>query len=120
MGYSASECLFPEIVAERLQTLATYQTGSCSATRPISRYYRTGAALARQGIEWFNTDEFPQFGTSDPLYNGQLPKNQGSSTNIAINRPVTATGADAQLARCEVVYYVTYKGSKGTNSVVGP
>lgn len=120
MGYSASECLFPEIAAERLQTLATYQTSSCSATRPISRYYRTGAALARQGIEWFNTNEFAQFGTSNPLYNGQLPKNQGSSTNIAINRPVTATGKDAQLARCEVVYYVTYKGSKGTNSVVAP
>ena len=59
MGYSASDCLYPKIVPERLQTLATYQTSSCSATQPISRYYRTGAALARQGIEWFNTDEFP-------------------------------------------------------------
>uniref|UniRef100_UPI0040473855 hypothetical protein n=1 Tax=Orrella sp. TaxID=1921583 RepID=UPI0040473855 len=74
----------------------------------------------RQGVEWFSTDEFPEFNTSNPLYNGQLATNAGSSTNIAVNRPVTATGPDAQLARCEVVYYVTYKGAKGVNSVIAP
>lgn len=120
LGYSASECLYPGLIPERLQTLATYQTSSCSAINPISRFFRTGAALSRLGIEWFNTDEFPEFNNATTLYNGQLPKNQGSSTHIALNRPVTATGSDAQLARLEVTYYVTYKGTKGISSLVAP
>ena len=120
MGYSASEILYPQIVAQRLQTLATYQTSSCSAKTPVSRYFRTGAALARQGVEWFATSEFSDFNSSVPLYGSQLVPNTGSSTHIAINRPSSATTTKNEVARVEVVYYVTYKGTKGVSSIIGP
>ncbi len=71
MGYSNSDVLYPPIDTERLQTLATYQTSSCSARTPVSRYFKTGSALLRQGVEWFNTSEFGDFDNNPPtsLYN---------------------------------------------------
>ena len=58
-GYSNNSVILPAIQPDRLQTLATYQTSGCDPTKPISRYFRTGAALLRQGVEWFETGEFP-------------------------------------------------------------
>ena len=40
MGYSNNLVLNPDIPTERLQTLASYNTSSCSAKAPISRYFR--------------------------------------------------------------------------------
>jgi len=47
LGYSNLEIIAPELGTDRLQTLATFQTSSCQARKPVTRYFRTGAALAR-------------------------------------------------------------------------
>jgi len=44
MGYSNNLIIRPNIPTARLQTLASYNTSSCSASKPISRYFRTGKA----------------------------------------------------------------------------
>lgn len=120
MAYSASEVIFPNLPAERMQTMTTYQTSSCNARTPVSRFFRTGAALGRLGIQWFQTDSYPDFVTDGPSYGGQLPANQGSSTHIKVFRPAEATQIAAEMGRLQVTYYVTYKGTKGTGSLTGP
>ena len=118
MGYSNVEIMVPELQTERLQTLATYQTSSCQARRPVTRFFRTGAALARQGVEWFNTEEYSFFNGVDAMYNQQLTVDQGASTNIKVFRPRTNSDEPAQLGRMQVTYYVTYKGMKGVSSLI--
>lgn len=100
--------------------MTTYQTSSCSARTPVSRYFRTGAALRRLGIEWFQTDSYVDFGTAGPSYGSQLPPDQGSSTHIKVFRPSNATQSDAELGRLQITYYVMYKGTKGLNSLTAP
>ncbi len=86
MGYSNNLVLNPSIPTDRLQTLASYNTSSCSAKAPISRYFRLMKAQKRLGIEWCNTTEYGQFGANPPvpLYNGQLGVDSGASTNIKV------------------------------------
>jgi len=76
-------------------------TSSCSATRPISRYFKTGGTLARLGIDWCDTSEIADFGSNPPtqLYGEQLPIDAGSSTNIKVYRPATNVTGAAQLGR---------------------
>ena len=119
-GYSNNSVIFPEIDPARLQTLAAYQTGGCDPTKSVSRYFRTTQALLRQGVEWFDTLEYPQFGTNGGTYNDQLLANSGSSTQINVYRSAAAVTTKQQLARLEVIYYVTYKGTKGQNSITAP
>ena len=119
-GYSNSSVIYPPIDPARLQTLATYQTGGCDPTKPISRYFRTGSALLRQGVEWFDTAEFPQFATAGGMYNDQLLVNTGSSSNINVYRNRVGVLTQQQVARLEVTYYVTYKGTKGVSSIIAP
>ncbi len=40
MGYSNNLVINPSIATDRLQTLASYNTSSCSAKAPISRYFK--------------------------------------------------------------------------------
>lgn len=40
MGYSNNLVLNPAIPVGRLQTLASYNTSSCSAKTPINRYFK--------------------------------------------------------------------------------
>ncbi len=77
--------------------------------------------MKRLGIDWANTIEYPNFGvtTPVPLYGDQLPVNAGSSTNIKVYRAAGSTGS-AEIGRIQVSYYVTYKGTKGAGSLVGP
>jgi len=117
MGYSSNQVIKPTVLFQRLQTLATYQTSSCSAKVPVSRFFRTGQTLKRLGIDWCNTDEFVNFGNAVSLYATQLAINAGSSTNLKIYRSSTDTIRPAQLARLQVTYYITYKGAKGTGSL---
>lgn len=72
MGYSNNLIIRPDIATDRLQSLASYQTSSCSAKAPISRYFRTFKAQKRLGLEWCNTSEYASFGAFPPvpLYNG--------------------------------------------------
>ncbi len=49
-AYSQNEIMLPQIIPARVQTLATYQTGSCNQNKPISRYYNTATTLRRFGI----------------------------------------------------------------------
>lgn len=120
LAYSASEVVYPQLPAERMQTMSTYQTSSCTARTPVSRFFRTGAALRRLGIEWFQTDAYVDFGTAESSYGQQLPPDQGSSTHIKVFRPSDATQIAAELGRLQVTYYVMYKGTKGTNSLTAP
>ncbi len=94
-------------------------TSSCSATRPISRYFKTGGSLARLGVDWVNTEEITDFAAIPPvpLYGEQLPVDAGSSTNIKVYRPATNVGVAAQIGRLQLTYYVLYKGAKGTSSL---
>jgi len=96
-------------------------TSSCSAAKPISRYFKTGGALKRLGIEWCNTQEFldGKFNASPPvpLYGGQLPADAGSSTNIKVFRPNQASETAAEIGRLQLTYYVLYKGAKGQGSL---
>ncbi len=119
MGYSNNLVLNPSIPTDRLQTLASYNTSSCSAKAPISRYFRLMKAQKRLGIEWCNTTEYGQFGANPPvpLYNGQLGVDSGASTNIKVFRPSTSTATTDQVARLQVTYYVQYKGPKGLNTL---
>lgn len=86
IGYSASDVIKPTVQADRLQTLATYQTGACNQNTAISRYYNTAASLKRFGIEYIGTDEFNSFGSPSDLYNGQLETDSGSSVNLKVYR----------------------------------
>lgn len=98
-----------------MQSLAAYQTGSCNGLKPISRFFRTGTALKRLGIEWCNTTEYASFSTPNAsLYNGQLPANSGSSTLLKVFRPATNAQASTVGGKIEITYYVTYKGTKGS------
>lgn len=62
--YSASDIMYPGLPSDRLQTLATYQTGPCNQNKSISRYYNTAAAFKRFGIDWCSTSEYTAFGTT--------------------------------------------------------
>lgn len=72
MGYSNNLILNPAIPVGRLQTLASYNTSSCSAKTPINRYFKLFKAQKRLGIEWCDTTEFANFNANPPvpLYNG--------------------------------------------------
>ncbi len=120
LGYSANNVLKSSLAYGPLQSLATFQTSSCSALRPIKRYFRTATTLKRLGIEWASTDELQAFGADPPvpLYGKQLPINDGSSTLIRVIRPATATTVESALARIQLTYYVQYKGTKGVSSLV--
>lgn len=120
-AYSANEIMLPAIAPDRVQCLASYQTGSCSQGRPITRYYNTSNALRRLGIQYCDTQEFNNFGAipAIQLYGRQLPVNAGSSVNVKVYRQDTAI-TDNALGRLQVTYYVTYKGNKGTSSLVNP
>lgn len=90
MAYSSNIVMTPTLNPDTAQTLASYQSGPCSAKNPISRYFKTNTALNRLGIEWFPCKEFPTFSLTgdkaEPLYTGQLAVNSGSSTIITVNR----------------------------------
>jgi len=49
-GYSMSEIINPNVDTDKLQTLATYQTGPCNQNKSINRYYNTAATYKRFGI----------------------------------------------------------------------
>lgn len=76
--------------------------------------------MLRQGVEWFDTEEFPQFNGSNDLYNDQLLANSGSSTQIGVYRSRVGILTQQQMCRLELTYYVTYKGTKGESSIIGP
>ncbi len=57
-AYSANEIMLPAIVPERVQTLATYQTGACNQNKAISRYYNTATTFRRFGVQYCDTTEF--------------------------------------------------------------
>lgn len=113
--------MLPTIVPSRVQTLATYQTGSCNQNKPISRFYNTANTYRRFGIQYCDTTQFNDFGAFPPvaLYGNQLTREQGSSVNLKVYRQTAATTAN-QLGRFQVTYYVTYKGNKGASSLVTP
>lgn len=67
MGYSNNLVLDPQLPTDRLQTLASYNTSSCSAKAPVSRYFRLLKAQKRLGVEWCNTSEFANFGANPPV-----------------------------------------------------
>ncbi len=78
-AYSQSDVMLATLPPERVQTLATYQTGSCNQNKPISRYYNTATTLRRFGIQYCDTSEFVDgnFGVAPPvpLYGEQLQAN---------------------------------------------
>ncbi len=87
IGYSQNEVLYPAIIPERLQTLATYQTGSCNQNKPISRFYNTAKTYRRFGIQYQTTDaEIGNFLVPGTLYGGSLPVDQGSSVALKVYR----------------------------------
>jgi len=86
MGYSQNKIIAPSLPFDRLQTLQSYNTSSCDSSKPISRYFKTGMALKRLGIEWCDTAELPSFRGGGDLYGGQLPADAGSSTNVKVIR----------------------------------
>ena len=67
MGYSNNLVLDPQLPTDRLQTLASYNTSSCSAKTPVSRYFRLLKAQKRLGVEWCNTTEYANFGAIPPV-----------------------------------------------------
>lgn len=119
MGYSSNQIIKPSINFGRLQTLQNYMTSSCSATKPISRYFKTGGSLARLGIDWINTEEFANFDLNPPveLYGQQLPVDAGSSTNLKLYRSSAASTQPAEIGRLQLTYYIMYKGAKGQGSL---
>ncbi len=66
LAYSANNVLNPALTAGPFQSLATFQTSSCSAKNPVKRYFNTASTLKRLGIEWCNTDEYSSFGNTPP------------------------------------------------------
>ncbi len=75
MGYSSNLVINPVVPFGRLQALQTYQTSSCSAKVPISRFFRTGMTLKRLGIDWGRTANILDWGNAAPtlattLYGG--------------------------------------------------
>ena len=119
LGYSSNNVINPNLGFGPFQTLANFQTSSCTASRAVKRYFKTPTTLKRLGIEWCNTDEYLNFGVTPPvpLYGGQLPVNNGSSTLLKVFRPDTATATAAQIGRLQVTYYVQYKGAKGVSDL---
>ncbi len=118
-AYSANEIMLPALVPERVQTLATYQTGACNQNKAISRYYNTAATFRRFGIQYCDTSQFGDFAGANALYGTQLQPGQGSSVNLKVYRQEASATANV-LGRLQVTYYVTYKGNKGRNSLVNP
>lgn len=111
--------MLPAIVPERVQTLATYQTGACNQNKAISRYYNTATTLRRFGIQYCDTVQFPAFAGANELYGTQLQAGQGSSVNLKVYRQEQSETPNI-LGRVQVTYYVTYKGNKGLNSLINP
>lgn len=108
MAYSANNILNPGLTSGPFQSMATYQTSSCSANRPVKRFFKTASTLKRLGIEWVSTAEYPNFGVTPPvaLYGDQLPINAGSSTLFKIFRASTAVGTRNAVGRVQLTYYI--------------
>lgn len=117
LAYSANNVLNPALTFGPYQSMATYQTSSCTARKPIQRYFSTASTLKRLGIEWCDTNEFlaGKFAASTPvpLYGDQLPVNAGSSTLFKVFRPRTSVSTEDDIGRLQVTYYIQYKGAKG-------
>lgn len=101
LAYSANNVLNPGLAFGPMQSMSTYQTSSCSAIRPVKRYFRTATTLKRLGIEWCNTIEYSNFETTTPvaLYGDQLPVNGGSSSLLKVFRPRSAIGSQNAIGR---------------------
>lgn len=103
LAYSANNVLNPALTFGPFQSMATFQTSSCSARTPVKRYFSTATTLKRLGIEWCDTTEVlaGKFDATPPvsLYGDQLPVNAGSSTLFKVFRPRTATDSVDAIGR---------------------
>lgn len=120
MAYSGSQVIDPNVQFGPIQALSTFQTSSCSATRPITRYFEPNKQLQRLGVDWSTCDAYTAFGSSPPvaLYGGQLPITAGSSLWLKVTRSNTAVETKAEIGRLQVTYYITYRGVLGNSSIV--
>lgn len=119
MAYSPTVPINPTVAPGVLQSVANFNTSSCSARTPVKRYFKTASTLRRLGIDWCSTTEYGNFGTpGTSLYGGQLPPQNGSSTSFRVYRSQQASANQAEVGRIQLTYYVQYKGTKGINPLV--
>lgn len=116
MGYSPNQIINPLVDPERLQSLASFQTGPCSQNKSVSRYFALGYTKKKLGIDFCNTKEYASFdSTNTALYGGQLPIGSGPSVCIKVFR--NSSGPERIAMRLQVTYYVKYRGTKGQNPI---
>lgn len=73
---------------DRMQTLASYQTGPCSQNRSVSRYYALGYTKKKLGIDYDVCANYALYSAAaaTALYGSQLPAGTGPSVHFKIFR----------------------------------
>lgn len=89
----------------------------CNQNKSISRYYSLGYTKKKIGIDYAPTSEYGDFGlATTALYGGQLEEATGPSIHFKVYRnSVNETGPACRL---QLTYYIRYRGTKGTNTLV--
>ncbi len=117
--YSPNKLIWPQLPADRLQSLSTFQTMPCNQNHSVNRYYAMGYTKQKIGINYALTDEYNDFNSNSVnLYGGQLEAETGPSVNFKVYR--NATGEAGPACRMQLTYYVRYRGTKGQNPIDGP
>ena len=79
LAYSPNEIMNPALAPATMQGLSTYQVMPCNQNRSVNRYFPLGITKSKLGIDYFDTDTYPQFNVESVLYSGQLDAGGGPS-----------------------------------------
>jgi len=87
MSYSPNVILNPNLDTDKMQSMSTYQVMPTNQNRSVTRYFPLAYTKQKLGIDYFDTNEYPQFALQDEiLYNGQLDGGQGPSLHFKVDR----------------------------------
>lgn len=116
LSYSPNVLLNPQLDAVKMQSQSTYQIMPCNQNRSVTRYFPLAYTKQKLGIDFFDTDEYTQFGIPDSiLYSGQLDGGHGPSLHFKVDR--NSTGATSPACRLQITYYVRFRGTKGISDL---
>lgn len=61
-SYSPNQLIKPDLAFDRMQSMASYQTGPCSQNKSVSRYYALGYTKKKLGIDFDSCTNYVNYG----------------------------------------------------------
>lgn len=87
ISYSPQVIMNPKLDDAKMQSMSTYQIMPTNQNRSVNRYFPLGYTKSKLGIDYFPTDEYPEFDGNDvTTYMGQLEGGAGPSIHFKVQR----------------------------------